>query len=130
MEVGFSANLQNSLQIPGDQGILAAETGSRTTASATTQFGAAEEFLSPCEKPRIGGVCREHLVSAKGEFDSGGSFGALFSGLEIPFPGNGDRGRQRPVRLSRFCRSETQHLELARPFGRHVAKTRYSHATR
>ena len=45
--------------------------------------------------PPIGGVCREHLVSAKGEFDSGSGFGALFSGLEIRFPGNGDRGTAR-----------------------------------
>ena len=71
-----------------------------------------------------------HKVSAKVEYDSGGCFGALFSGLEIAFPGNGDCGRQRPVRLSRFRRSEAQHLVLARPFGRHVAEARDSHATR
>jgi hypothetical protein len=35
-------------------------------------------------------MCRELFVSAKVEFDSRGSFGALFSGLGIPFPGNGD----------------------------------------
>jgi hypothetical protein len=33
-----------------------------------------------------GRMCREHFVSAKLEFDSRGSFGALFSGLGIPFP--------------------------------------------
>jgi hypothetical protein len=34
------------------------ETGSMATASATTQSFATEEFLSPREKPRIGGVVR------------------------------------------------------------------------
>jgi hypothetical protein len=34
-----------SLQIPGYQGILDAETGSMPTASATTQFTVCEEFL-------------------------------------------------------------------------------------
>jgi hypothetical protein len=37
---------------------------------------------------------RERLVSVTCDLDLEGSLGALFSGLEFPFPGNGDRGRQ------------------------------------
>src|SRR5438067_6663 len=49
---------------------------------------------------------------------------------ESRFPETETAAGRRPVRLSRFRRSEAQHLVLARPFGRHVAETRYSHATR
>jgi hypothetical protein len=82
------------------------------------------------EKPPDGGMRRERLVSVICDLDLQGSLGALFSGLEFPFPGNGDCGRQRPVRLSSFRRSKTENLALPRPFCRHVAETRYSHPTR
>jgi hypothetical protein len=58
-------------------------------------------------------MCGEHFVSAADEFNSAGSFDPVFSGLEIPFPGNGNRGWQRAVRLSGFRGSEAEHLVLA-----------------
>ena len=73
---------------------------------------------------------RERLVSVTCDLDLEGGLGPLFSGLEFGFPGNGDRGRQRPVRLSYFRRSKAQHLALPRPFCRHVAEARDSHPTR
>jgi hypothetical protein len=73
---------------------------------------------------------RERLVSGTWDLVWEGSLGALFSGLEFPFPGNGDCGRQRQVRLSWLRRSKAQHLALPRPFCRHVAEARHSHPTR
>jgi hypothetical protein len=39
-------------------------------------------------------------VSEKRKLDLGRQFGAFVSDLEIPFPGNGDRRGQRPVRMA------------------------------
>jgi hypothetical protein len=64
------------------------------------------------------------------DLDLEGSLGALFSGLEFPFPGNGDCGKQRPVRLSCFGRRKAKNLALPRPFCRHVTEARHSHPTR
>jgi hypothetical protein len=45
--------------------------------------------------PRIGGISYDRLVSYNRSLDFGVRFGALVSGLEISFPGNGDRLPQR-----------------------------------
>ncbi len=58
-----------------------------------------------------------------------GCFGAVFSGLKFPFPGNGDGVRQRPVRLCAVF-GKSKHLMLSGPFGWHVDKTDHAHATR
>ena len=73
---------------------------------------------------------RERLVSVTRDLDLEGSLGALFSGLEFRFPGNGDCGSQRPVRLSCLRRSKAENLSLPRPFSRHVTEARHSHPTR
>jgi hypothetical protein len=106
------------------------ETGSYWTASATTQSRLCGNFPAAGEKPPGGGMRRERLVSVTGDLDLEGSLGALFSGLEFPFPGNGDCGKQRPVRLSCFGRRKAKNLALPRPFCRHVAEARHSHPTR
>jgi len=58
----------------------------------------------------MAGMRGERLVSVSCDLDWERSFGPLFSGLEFLFPGNGDCGRRRLVRLSRFRRSKAQHL--------------------
>jgi len=72
---------------------------------------------------------RERLVSGTWDLVWERSLMALFSGLEFPFPGNGDCDRQRPVRLSCVPRNKAQHLALPSPFRRHVAEPRHSHPT-
>jgi hypothetical protein len=47
-----------------------------------------------------------------------GGIDAFFSALEIPFPGNGDRSRQRLGSKRELLRRKPKHLVLARPFGR------------
>jgi hypothetical protein len=106
------------------------ETRSQWTACTTTQSHVWGNFPAAGEKPPEGGMRRERLVSGTWDLVWEGSLGALFSGLEFPFPGNGDCGRQRQVRLSWLRRSKAQHLALPRPFCRHVAEARHSHPTR
>jgi hypothetical protein len=58
----------------------------------------------------------------------GGRFGGFVSGLEIPFPGNGDRRTQRRGSNAELPRRKSEHLVLPGPFGRHVAEAGHSHA--
>jgi hypothetical protein len=55
-------------------------------------------------------------------------FGGFVSGRKIRLPGNRDRREQRPVRHLILLREEAQHLVLARPFGRQIAKTDDAHS--
>ena len=71
------------------------ETGSIRAASATTQSYATGDFLKVYERPRIGGDLCDGSFSETASLQSAGRFCAFFSGPEIPFPGNGDRKRQR-----------------------------------
>ena len=57
-------------------------------------------------------------------------FGASFSGLEIPFPGNGDRSRQRLGSNGELLRRKPEHLVLAGPLGRQVPEADNAHAMR
>jgi hypothetical protein len=50
-------------------GNLIVETGSMLSASATTQSHANQDFRRFVKWPPLGGMCREHFVSAKVEFD-------------------------------------------------------------
>ena len=70
-------NLQNSLLFSLLSGNLDAETGSIATGSATTQSFATEEFLSPREKPRIGGVVRGAISLCDEAFSLSGLFRPL-----------------------------------------------------
>ena len=65
------------------------------TASTTTQSCATGDFLKVNERPRIGGDLCDGSFSETASLQSAGRFYAFFSGPEIPFPGNGDRERQR-----------------------------------
>jgi hypothetical protein len=67
-------------------------TGFRST---TTQSYATGDFLKGYERPRIGGDPCDGSFSETASLQSAGRFCAFFSGPEIPFPGNGDRERQR-----------------------------------
>jgi len=53
------------------------------------------DFLKVYERPRIGGDLCDGSFSETASLQSAGRFCAFFSGPEIPFPGNGDRERQR-----------------------------------
>jgi hypothetical protein len=70
--------------------------------SPTTQSASNGDFPAFGEKPRIGGLACWCVVSASGQVDSNGHFGAFVSGLKIPFPGNRDRAKQRAVRMRRY----------------------------
>ncbi len=59
-----------------------------------------------------------------------GRIDAFFSGLEIPFPGNGDRSRQETRFERELLRRKPKHLVLAGPFSRQVGEANYSHAMR
>src|SRR6266480_4390541 len=76
-------------------GNLTDETGSMGAASTTTQSCATGDFLKVYERPRIGGDLCDGSFSETTSLQSAGRFCAFFSGPEIPFPGNGDRERQR-----------------------------------
>ena len=104
--------------------------GGSSPPGPTTQSHVWGNFPAAGEKPPEGGMRRERLVSGTLDLFWEGSLGALFSGLEFRFPGNGDCGSQRPVRLSCFRRSKAENLALPGPFGRHVAEARHSHPTR
>jgi hypothetical protein len=90
--------------------------GRSSPSSPTTQSCATGDFLKVYERPRIGGDLCDGSFSETASLQSAGRFCAFFSGPEIPFPGNGDGGWQRPVRLSRLRGSEAQHLVLPRPW--------------
>jgi hypothetical protein len=59
-----------------------------------------------------------------------GRIDAFFSALEIRFPGNGDRSRQRLGSKGELLGRKPKHLVLAGPFGRQVGEADYSHAMR
>src|SRR5258708_29082489 len=61
----------------------------------TTQSYATGDFLKVYERPRIGGDRCDGSFSETASLQAGRRFCAFFSGPEIPFPGNGDRERQR-----------------------------------
>ena len=61
----------------------------------TTQSCATGDFLKVYERPRISGDLCDGSFSETASLQSAGRFCAFFSGPEIPFPGNGDRERQR-----------------------------------
>ena len=49
---------------------------------------------------------------------------------EIPFPGGGALGRQRPGSNPELLRGKSEHLTLPRPLGWHVAETGDPHSAR
>jgi hypothetical protein len=79
--------------------------------------------------PDLAGFLYDRLVSETADPWFGGGIDAFFSALEIPFPGNGDRGRD-SVRKGELLRRKPKHLVLAGPFGRQVGEADYSHAMR
>src|SRR2546430_15883901 len=88
-------NLQNSRFFTLIDRNLAAETRSIRTAPTTTQSCATGDFLKVYKRPPIGGDLCDGSFSETTSLQSAGRFCAFFSGPEIPFPGNGDRERQR-----------------------------------
>jgi hypothetical protein len=59
----------------------------------------------------------------------GGRLAGLFSGLEIPFPGNRDGPVQETRLECRLLRGKSEKLSLPRPFGRHVHEACNPHST-
>ena len=57
----------------------------------------------------------DRLVSETADPWFGGRIDAFFSALEIPFPGNGDRSRQRLGSNGQLLRRKPEHLVLAGP---------------
>ena len=78
--------------------------------------------------PELAGSLYDRLVSETAEPWFGRRIGAFFSGQEIPFPGNGDRSRQRLGSNGQLLRRKLKHLVLAGPFGRQVGEAGNSHA--
>jgi hypothetical protein len=60
----------------------------------------------------------------------GGRFGAFVSGRGIPFPGNGDRRRQRLGSNAELLARKAEHLVLTGPLGWQVGEASNSHAMR
>jgi hypothetical protein len=69
--------------------------GGSSPPGPTTQSYATGDFLKVYKRPRIGGDLCDRSFSETASLPSAGGFCAYFSGPEIPFPGNGDRERQR-----------------------------------
>jgi hypothetical protein len=69
--------------------------GGSSPPGPTTQSCATGDFLKVYERPRIGGDLSDGSFSENTQSRLGGRYCAFFSGLEIPFPGNRDRERQR-----------------------------------
>ena len=69
--------------------------GGSSPPGPTTQSCATGDFLKVYERPRIGGDLCDGSFSETTLLRVAGRFCAFFSGPEIPFPGNGDRERQR-----------------------------------
>jgi hypothetical protein len=72
----------------------------------------------------------DRLVSETADLWFGGRIDAFFSALEIPFPGNGDRSRQKLGSNGQLLRRKPEHLVLTGPFGSQVREADYSHAMR
>src|SRR5207249_8428506 len=83
-----------------------------------------------CKGPELAGFLYDRLVSETADLWFGGRIDAFFSVPEIPFPGNGDRSRQRLGSNGELLRRKPEHLVLAGPFGRQVGEADYSHAMR
>ena len=66
--------------------------------------------------PELAGFLYDRLVSETADAWFGRRIGAFFSGLEIPFPGNGDRTRQRLGSNGELLRRKPEHLVLAGHF--------------
>ena len=64
-----------------------AETGSITTASATTQSAIYRAFLETGKLLRIGAVARDEPVSETGHVVWAGYFAPVVSGVQNPVPG-------------------------------------------
>jgi len=79
------------LSNPAHNGLV----GGSNPPGPTTQSYATGDFLKVYERPRIGGDRCDGSFLETAPLQSGGHFCAFFSGPEIPFPGNGDRARQR-----------------------------------
>jgi hypothetical protein len=69
--------------------------GGSSPPGPTTHSGICGDFLAGSEKPRIGGVPCEGLVSTEAQLDVRGQFVAHVSARKIPFPGNRDCGSKR-----------------------------------
>ena len=80
--------------------------------------------------PELAGFLCDRLVSEIADPWFGRRTGAFFSGPEIPFPGNGDRSRQRLGSNGQLFGRKPEHLVLAGPFGRQVGEADNSHAMR
>ena len=78
--------------------------------------------------PELAGFLYDRLVSETADLWVGRRIGAFFSGQEIPFPGNGDRSRQRLGSNGQLLGRKPEHLVLAGPFGRQVGEADNSHA--
>ena len=95
-------------------------------ASTTTQSCATGDFLKVNERPRIGGDLCDGSFSETASLQSAGRFYAFFSGPEIPFPGNGDRERQRFGSNAGYAEGSPS-IWCCRD---HVGEARHSHAMR
>src|SRR6266480_3831345 len=62
-----------------------------------------------CKGPELAGFLYDRLVSETADPWFGGRIGAFFSGQEIPFPGNGDRSRQRLSSNRELLRRKHKH---------------------
>ena len=80
--------------------------------------------------PELAGFLCDRLVSGTDDPWFGRRTGTFFSGQEIPFPGNGDRSRQRLGSNGQLLGRKPEHLVLTGPFGRQVGEADYSHAMR
>jgi hypothetical protein len=98
------------------------ETGSIRAASTTTQSCATGDFLKAYERPRIGGDLCDGSFSETASLQSAGRFCAFFSGPEIPFPGNGDRERQRLGSNAGYAGGSPSRLAQCQPFPRNIGK--------
>src|SRR5260370_249206 len=116
-EALFSKNSMLNSLVAGN---LRVETGSIRAASATTQSCATGDFLKVYERPRVGGDLCDGSFSETAPLQSAGRFCAFFSGPEIPFPGNGDRERQRLRFESRLRRRKDFNFTLRSLDRRHA----------
>ena len=80
--------------------------------------------------PELAGLLCDRWVSETADPWFGRRIGAFFSGQEIPFPGNGDRSRQRLGSNGELLRPKSEHLVLPRPFGGQIGEAGNSHAVR
>src|SRR5262249_29194033 len=83
-----------------------------------------------CKGRELAGFLYNRLVSETADLWVGRRVGAFFSAPEIPFPGNGDRSRQRLGSNGQLLGRKPKHLMLAGPFSRQVGEADYSHAMR